>query len=556
MLTYLCIRNFTLIESIDLEIPPQLSIITGETGAGKSILIGALDLLIGRRATADCIRKGAEQADIAACFDITNNSDVKQWLNEHALLDDEHCLIRRVISKDGRSRSFINGRASTLSDLKTVSEQLLSIHGQHQNQLLLKKEYQLYLLDQFADSQPLQTDNQRAYHRLQSIQKRIKEQQTAQEQQHAKRALLQYQVDELTALSLLENEFQHLEQQHQMLANADQRIASSQQILTLLDTHPERNIVDDLHRAQQALELIQNDDPALKEIGDMLSNANILISEANDSLQRYIDTIEHDPQKLSTIENRLATLHQIARKHKVDPNALSSHLSQLIRELDAITQSDAAIKALETEATKTEAQLNVIAEQLSAHRRSAIPALEAAVTKHIKTLGLPHAQFAIKIVPLDKPTPHGREQIEFMISTNPGQPINPLRKVASGGELSRISLAIQVICSTKEVRPPTMVFDEVDVGVGGAVAESVGCLLRQLGEQGQVICITHLPQVAAQGHHHMHVNKIHETNNTYTKIDNLSTDEKVLEIARMLGGIEISDQTIAHAKEMLGTDAH
>lgn len=562
MLTFLSIRNYTLIESTDLEIRPELSVITGETGAGKSIIIGALGLLTGKRAHADTVRPGASQADILAIFDITINPALKEWLKERDMLNEhserdngashpeEQCLIRRVVTQEGRSRSYINGRLVTLSDMKKVSETILSIHGQHQNQMLLKKEYQLSLLDQFAGTTELQNTLQSTCHAHQSILRKIKDLTTTESHIAAKKELLEYQVSELNALSIQEGEYERIEEQHQKLANADHLADLCNQIYLQLSS--EDNLSNPIQRATSSLKAYTNADPALKEVYSMLSNADILLNEAASTLNQYIESIECDPQALQAAEARLSSLHALARKHDIPAKALHKKLTELSNELQTLINSHQTIPALQAEADQLYVKIQSIADRLTDKRNAAIPLLETKVTEQIKQLGLPKAHFKIALINTEKGVSiYGNETIEFMISTNPGLPENPIRKVASGGELSRISLAIQVICSTKELRPPTMIFDEVDVGVGGAVAESVGRLLRQLGEQGQVICITHLAQVASQGHHHIHVTKVHDEKRTYTEIESLSTDQKVLEIARMLGGIEISDHTITHAKEMI-----
>lgn len=391
---------------------------------------------------------------------------------------------------------------------------------------------------------------QSTFQKHQSLLRKIKALTTAEYHITAKKELLEYQVSELEALSIEEGEYEKIEQRHKKLANSDQLTTLCHQVHQLLQS--EAGVSDPLNRAVSLLAAYVKSDSGLKEISEMLNSADILINEASSALSHYIESIECDPQELQAVEARLSNLHTLARKHEIHPKALTDKLAEMSNELEMLSNSQQAVLALQTESNQIYIEMQSLAKTLTKKRLVAIPALETKVTEQIKQLGLPKANFKISVMSHPKEvTAYGNESIEFMISTNPGVPESPIRKVASGGELSRISLAIQVICSTKELRPPTMIFDEVDVGVGGAVAESVGRLLRQLGGQGQVICITHLPQVASQGHHHIHVNKVHDEQRTYTEIESLNNDQKVLEIARMLGGIEISDHTIAHAKEMI-----
>ena len=551
MLTQLTIHNFRLIDTLDLIIPDQLCVVTGETGAGKSILIDALSLLMGHRADINDIRTGCASADLLAIYHTAHYPEIDKWLTEQSLNNERECIIRRVINRDGRSRSYINGRPVPLSAVKQISEQLISIHGQHQSHMLRQKEFQRLLLDQFAGNASHLHLVAQLYKQLQNGKKRLSELEQAHQQRAAHIELLNYQVDELRALNIEENEFANLEQQHQQLANATQLQQIGGQIREQLDQHAESNIVDQLNHANSKLSELASKHQTVVEISDMLQQATIIVSEASKSFENYLSDIEDDPATLNQIEHRMTTLHEAARKHKVPPHELHDRLLTLENELAALNADTEDKLKLEKELSVIAKKLSSAAEQLSQARKDAIPKLEQAVTLQINQLGLPHGRFSINLEPSETVTAHGAEQIEFMITTNPGLPAGPIKKVASGGELSRISLAIQVICSTHTTTPPTIVFDEVDVGVGGAVAEVVGKLLRQLGTQGQVICITHLPQVAAQGHAHIHVSKIQQNNMTTTEVKQLSQEETLLEIARMLGGIEISEHTIAHAQEML-----
>ncbi len=551
MLTHIKISNFAIVEELDLDIPAQLTVITGETGAGKSIMIDALGLALGDRAESGSVRHGAERADILATFDVRYNKAAKAWLKEKDLQADDECILRRVITADGRSRAYINGTPSPVQGLKELGEMLVSIHGQHEHQSLLKKDTHRELLDEFAGLQNQARTVADAYRQWQ--------QQLAEYthfRDHAKELqdradLLRFQLSELEELKPTEGELADLEQEHKRLSNVDSLIGQGQQALNGL-SESDGALVD---QAQSVLHLLQDmlqEDSSLKDIADMVDSARIQLDEAASSLRHYLENLEINPERYLEVDRRLSSYIQLSRKHREDPHQLFQLWHNLHAELDAIDGGDDKLLKLEQAANAAKNSYLEEAGKLSKSRAKDAKKLSKLITEKVQPLGMPGAEFQVELQPMtvEQYSAHGLEQVEFIVRTNPGQPAKPLNKVASGGELSRISLAIQVACAAK-TNVATLVFDEVDVGIGGAVAQIVGKLLRELGRANQVLCVTHLPQVAAQGHTHLHVNKQTKRNQTHTDISRLSTDETVTEIARMLGGLKITDQTLAHARELI-----
>ncbi|MBV1884505.1 MAG: DNA repair protein RecN [Pseudomonadales bacterium] len=564
MLTHIQIRNFAIIGELDLEISPNLSVITGETGAGKSIVLDALSLAMGQRADAGAVRHGSDKAEILASFELDLAPLAQQWLNDRELDSENHCILRRVVSKDGRSRGYINGRSSTLQDLKDLGSLLINIHGQHEHQALLKKDTHRRLLDNFAKTDSLAKTTATTYRQWQLKRDYLDKLKTRVAENGDRAELLHYQVQELASLNLMEGELKKLEEEHKLLANAEQNQANCHHSLAILndlacekDTHSQQKgeavaITDLLGQAIRHLEQCIPQNETLKQSIELINNALIQTEEAADSLRHYLDSFNSDPARYQALDERLSSIYQLARKHKIPAEQMVTLHQQLAEELESLSGGDEKLEALENECTALQQEYVKIASKLSTKRASAAKKLSKAIGEQISCLGMPQGKCQVTLVPLDAGnySSQGMESIEFLVTTNAGQPLKPLTKVASGGELSRISLAIQVICA-EQSELGTIVFDEVDVGIGGGTAEVVGKLLRHLGKEAQVLCVTHLPQVAAQGHHHLHVNKQTKKKLTHTSITPLSNDEKVLEIARMLGGLEITDQTIAHAKEMV-----
>ncbi len=551
MLSHINISNFAIVESLDLDIPNKLCVITGETGAGKSIMIDALGLALGNRADSGSVRHGADKADILASFDIETNQAAQNWLNQHDLDEDGECILRRVINKDGRSRSYINGRPTPMSSLKTLGEMLISIHGQHEHQALLKKDTHRHLLDQFsglnkqvkqvADTYNQWQQQQKAYERIRDNAKELND----------RVDLLRFQLGELEALDLQLNEFAQLEKEHKRLSNSEGLINQGHQALQALSLG-ESTALDAVASILQLVTEMRQQDENLSETTDLISSAEIQLQEAASNLQHYVESLEIDPERYQWVDQRIASAHQLARKHHTTPNQLPELQQALAEELMSIEGGDEKIEQLLAQATTSQAAFMEKAQTLSKKRQQQGKKLSKIITQQIQTLGMPGAvvNVIVDALTIEQANANGIDSVEFHVQTNPGQPSKPLYKVASGGELSRISLSIQVACAAKS-NVATLIFDEVDVGIGGAVAQVVGELLKQLGNENQVICVTHLPQVAAQGHHHLHVNKQTSKDTTHTDINSLSQDEKITEIARMLGGLSITEQTLAHAKELI-----
>jgi len=551
MLTHISIANFAIAEHLEAEFQKGMTVITGETGAGKSIMLDAAGLTLGDRADAGMVRSGSDKADIHATYEIDSIPEAKKWLQERELLAGNECLLRRVITREGRSRSYINGRPVTLQDLKVLGSMLMDIHSQHAHQSLLKKEQQQRLLDEYAGHQTLATEVQQAgkqYHqlcqRLQSLSKNTDE-------HNARQQLLSYQIEELEQLALQDQELEQLEAEHKQLANGEHLLSTNQQVLNLC-TDGDINISQQLHTAVNLLEGIADSSSTLSNCHQMLSEALLQIDEASNDLNYFSNNFEQDPARLQWVEERLSIIHDTARKHRCQPALLPELLDNLQQERHQLQGDEHNLESLQNEQQALKSHYQTLAAKLSQKRTKAALKLQKAVETHLAELSMKNCQFKIELNPHgdESVALGGNETINFLVNTNPGQSLQPLAKIASGGELSRISLAIQV-STAKTSAIPTLVFDEVDVGIGGATAEVVGQMLRRLGERGQVICVTHQPQVASQGHHHLLANKSIKQKTTAVELQALDSTSKVDEIARMLGGIAISKHSRAHAEEML-----
>jgi len=551
MLTQLSINNITLVDQLNLELDTGLTAITGETGAGKSILLNALGLAIGERADADKVRKGAAKADVYASFDIADIPAAQKWLQQQELENaDEECLLRRVLSAEGRSRAFINGKPVTLQQLKSLGELLIDIHGQHEHQSLLKKEQHRRLLDNFGALKPLLEKLKQAFKDYRHAQQRFIERRDNAEEISARHQLLSYQVSELDELDLQEGELEKIEQEQQQLASAEDTLHKCQQVADLCEGESEYSLRQGLNQCLHLLGEIQSKSSSLNEAESMLSQALIQLEEANGEIQRHVDSFEADPERLYELENRLSRVYDIARKHRIDPSELCQLHHQLSLELAELGNVDEDLDQLQQQAEAALSHYQVLAGKLKQKRQAAAKKLQQDVNKQLQNLAMSNATFEIALIALEEPSSKGSEEIEFLIATNPGQEPKPLGKIASGGELSRISLAIQVVTAQTSAAS-SLVFDEVDVGIGGATANVVGQMLRQLGERCQVLCVTHLPQVASKAHQHLQVVKTTDKAGAASSLSKLAEDERVSEIARMLGGEANSEQAVAHAKEML-----
>lgn len=550
MLASIQIKNFALIEQLELDFQTGMTVITGETGAGKSIVIDALGLALGERADAAMIRFGAEKADISASFTITAESLANQWLAEQELDDGNECILRRVIAKEGRSRCFINGRSATLSMLRELGDLLVDIHGQHAHQSLLKPQQQLLLLDELNDNNASlqQVKSLAAEHRKIASQLRELHQDTSQRQERSE--LLAYQLRELEALSLSESSIQQLEQEHARASNMQQLTQSTQQALNdIFDQEP--GLFGQLLHFQEQFKTLSEKDPALTAAYELLLSANSNLEEVKSELRHYQDSLDMDPEQLNELDERLTTLFDLARKHQVDMAELPTTEHQIRDELTQLEQASENTEELEQRLKQIEQEYQKAADKLTHQRTRIAKQLSADVTKRMQSLGMDGGKLTIQLQPHnEKFSRHGNEQVAFLVTANPGQPLQPLAKVASGGELSRISLAIQVITAEKRVTP-CLIFDEVDVGIGGQTADIVGRMLENISQHAQVICVTHQAQVAARGAHHLRAIKTRHKNATETEMASLASQLRIEEIARMVGGQDITDSTLQHAKELL-----
>ncbi len=551
MLHFLSIRNLAVVEQTDIEFQAGMTVITGETGAGKSILLDALNLALGERMDTQVIRAGFDYAEISASFDVSCLPGAILWLNDLELGEPteapstNECLIRRVLYKNGRSRAYINGKPVTTQQLKLLGEFLVQIHGQHHHQLLLKPNEQLRIVDAFGQHQELADQTQKAHQQLQKCLQEKDALLNQQNQEH-RLSLLEYQLSELEDLSLESGEWESLHEAQKQLTHATENVRFAEKALSILEAADNYNQKDIAHLLYELSEALQKLSPPPQVILEMLGVVHAHIQEITASLNHYYQRLEVDPQKLYDTETRLSKIFELSRKHKVNPEELLSHFQTLQIELDYLKSREEKLATIDKEIEQAHAHFLLYAKQLSAKREQAAKLLSQEITTRIQTLGLAAAEFAINLIALDKPASTGLESVMFMVSANPGLPLQPMHKIASGGELSRISLAIQ-LASAAYLNTPTLIFDEVDVGVGGKIGALVGKCLQTLGQQAQVICITHLPQVAACGNHHITVSK----SESKTQLQTLMKTQRTEEIARMLEGLDRTPETIAHAEQLL-----
>ena len=554
MLTQLTINNFAIVRQLEIELAKGMSVITGETGAGKSIAIDALGLCLGQRIETSMVREGQERAEICATFFIEPTNPAYQWLQEQELQDPDNpsdCILRRVINADGRSKAFINSTPVSASQLKEIGQYLIHINGQHASQLLLKNDYQLQLVDTFAHHNDLLAQMREDYRAWKNLQTQVKNFQQKVAENEAKKQLLQYQVEELDEFALRPNEYLELEEDQRRLSNSEQLTQLSQSALQLLSENETVSIDSMLYRATQYIDELSELDPRYASVQTMLNDALIQVQEATSEVQHLASHIEQDPMLLQEIEQRLGQALQLARKHNVKPEELVEWHQKLKAELTALLDFSESEERLILEEKAAFEKMQHTAKQLHESRSQAARKLAQQVTNSIKGLAMENAEFFIEVnSDLTKVASNGADNIVFTLRSNLGQQAQPLAKVVSGGELSRISLAIQVL-TTDQSAIPTLIFDEVDVGISGKTASVVGKLLRQLGDKCQVLCVTHLPQVACHGHHQFNVEKFTVDDKTETKMTALSQEERVPALARLLGGSEITDLALANAQEML-----
>lgn len=552
MLIHIHLQNFAIVESLDLELTDGLTVLTGETGAGKSILLEAMGLALGDRADNSVIRPGCERSDISLTFDTAHIPEAVTWLQEMELDAEDECIIRRTINHSIPSKSYINGQSVPLQIIRELGNILVDLHGQHEHQSLLRREAQRILLDDYAGHNDLLRQLATTYQHWTKLQDDLERLSQTKGNQDARLELLRYQVKELDDLALDTSELDELEQEHKRLSNANRLLETTAKILSLLEDNEQLSVYELLNEACAELQSLQTLDTALNSIGEMLNSAAIQVKEASSELRNYQTRLEPDPKRLDWIESRFADIYALARKHHLKPEELPKLLPTLKSELKDLAQADIHLENLQANIRQLENDYQIQARKLSQGRAKAAKQFSEAVSACMQQLGMDGGNFEISLAPLakDKYSIYGMEHVEFMVTTNPGQPLKPLTKVASGGELSRISLAIQVI-GVQGAGIPTLIFDEVDVGIGGRVAEIVGHQLRELSKHRQVICVTHLPQVAALGNQHLQIRKQADASHTVTHIQNLGPEQRIDEIARMLGGIKITEQTLSHAKEMI-----
>jgi len=553
MLSHIYLKDFAIIDKLDLELQAGMTALTGETGAGKSILIDAIGLVLGDRADSGVVRHGADKAEISLSVDIDDTPSAKNWLQQQDLANDDmddQCILRRVIYATGKSRAWINGSPCNLTLLRQLGEQLVDIHGQHEHQSLMKKDMQRSLLDDYAEDQFLLKQLAEKYSNWKSLKDRLELLSQHNSNHQAKLDLLRFQTQELDDLNLAENETFQLDEEHSRLSNAGLLIeVTSQSVLKLYD-NDEQSVYSGISEVLQSLNEGGQLDTSLQEPHDMLQNAQILIQEATDSLRRYQETVGLDPERLDWVNKRLTLVHDLSRKHQTTAEQLFTKWQLLHQQLKELDSDDYSIDALQKALEKSEADYTSTADKLSKVRQKSAKKLSKGVTQAMQKLGMQGGIFSIAFKISENFSSHGRDSIEFQVSTNPGQPPKPLVKVASGGELSRISLAIQMIAAQR-LTLPALIFDEVDSGIGGGIAEVVGQQLRQLGSNRQVLCVTHLPQVASQAHNHYMVTKTKKNQSTSTGMCVLDDKQRTEEIARMIGGIEITQSTLNLAEEML-----
>lgn len=554
MLTQLTINNFAIVRQLEIELAKGMSVITGETGAGKSIAIDALGLCLGQRIETSMVREGQERAEICATFFIEPTNPAYQWLQQQELQDPDNpsdCILRRVINADGRSKAFINSTPVSASQLKEIGQYLIHINGQHASQLLLKNDYQLQLVDTFAHHNDLLAQMREDYRAWKNLQTQVENFQQQVAENEAKKQLLQYQVEELNEFALRPNEYLELEEDQRRLSNSEQLTQLSQSALQLLSENETVSIDSMLYRATQYIDELSELDPRYVSVQTMLNDALIQVQEATNEVQHLASHIEQDPMLLQEIEQRLGQALQLARKHNVKPEELVVWHQKLKAELTALLDFSESEERLILEEKTAFEKMQHTAKQLHESRSQAAEKLSRQVTHSIKGLAMENAEFFIDVnSDLTKVASSGADNIVFTLRSNLGQQAQPLAKVASGGELSRMSLAIQVLTSDQSAIP-TLIFDEVDVGISGKTASVVGKLLRQLGDKCQVLCVTHLPQVACHGHHQFNVEKFTVDDKTETKMTALSQEERIPALARLLGGSEITDLALANAQEML-----
>ncbi len=550
MLRSLQIRNFAIIDEIDITFNDDMTVLTGETGAGKSILIDALSLVLGERGSSNLIRNKEKRAEYTAEFEITNNSHALNWLIEKSLDNENECILRRTISPDGKSRSFINGNTVNLQSLKSLGELLVDIHGQHFHQSLCKKNVQRDLLDHFGGLSVTKNKIKRIFNEWKELSDQLSKMIEGNTNKEDRIDLLSFQLKELDELALISGEYDSLNSEFKKISNIEKINKGINSLIDCLQSNEITNVEQMLNDSIKNIDTLATFDNSLEETKNLLSEAEINVSEAIGNLSRYGESIDYDNQKSREIEERINTIISLSRKHRVDPDELIDTKIQIEKELNELNNSQTSIDEAERHLSDLRKKYDDLASELTKKRSDSAKKLSGLVADSMNELGMTGGIFEVEITPSNNISQHGNDDITFHISANPGQKPQPLSNIASGGELSRMSLAIQVITSNG-TNIPTMIFDDVDSGIGGAIAEVVGNKLKDLGQNKQVLCVTHLAQVASKGSSHIRINKLTDNKKTKIYASKLNPDERIEEIARMIGGIELTEKTREYAKEML-----
>ena len=550
MLRSLQIRNFAIIDEIDITFNDDMTVLTGETGAGKSILIDALSLVLGERGSSNLIRNKEKRAEYTAEFEITKNSHALNWLIDKSLDNENECILRRTISPDGKSRSFINGNTVNLQSLKSLGDLLVDIHGQHFHQSLCKKNVQRDLLDHFAGLSVTKNKLKRIFNEWKELSDKIAKMIEGNTNKEDRIDLLSFQLKELDELALKSGEYDSLNSEFKKISNIEKINKGINSLIDCLQSNEITNVEQMLNDSIKNIDTLATFDNSLEETKNLLSEAEINVSEAIGNLSRYGESIDYDNQKSREIEERINTIISLSRKHRADPDELIDTKIQIEKELSELNNSQTSIDEAERHLSDLRKKYDDLASELTKKMSESAKKLSRLVANSMNELGMAGGVFEAEITASNNISQHGIDDITFHISANPGQKPQPLSNIASGGELSRMSLAIQVITSSG-TNIPTMIFDEVDSGIGGAIAEVVGNKLKDLGQNKQVLCVTHLAQVASKGKSHLRINKLTDNKKTKIYATQLNPDERIEEIARMIGGIELTEKTREYAKEML-----
>lgn len=552
MLLSIHINNYTLVESLEIEFASGTTAITGETGAGKSLVLDALGMALGDRADTGTIRHGKDRAEITSTFDIATIDSAQAWLEQQDFqAEDQQCILRRLYTTEGRSRGYINGQPCTMQQLQTLGEMLTDIHSQHEHQSLLRRETHRRLLDEYCGTIDLSSEVSDHFSTWQQMDKKLSSLLERSDELIARKDLLSFQVNELRQVDIDPDSLTKLEAEQQTLANAEQILQDSHNLLGICDQNEGFNLRDSLNQALTILANLKHKPEALSSAEELFQSGLIQIEEATREIENHIDRFEADPQRLVIIEEQLGLIFQLARKHRVNADQLRDTLTALDEELQGLKDGGESIETLQQQLAELAAAYEAKASKLSVKRKKGAKAMSAEINKQLQHLSMEGAELIVQLSPISEGRYRstGLEEIEFLLATNPGQPHKPLAKIASGGELSRVSLAIQVVAATHS-NIPTLVFDEVDVGIGGSTADVVGQLLKKLGDRGQVISVTHQPQVAAHAHHHYRASKIVDNVSAESLMTALDPQQRIEELARMLGGAKVTEQTLSHASEL------